>query len=119
MKEKETVNEFWSALRDSLETSKTHVEFLARNDKEFASNLQSIAESLQGVINFTRSLQTGINNRLVNLENKRSVECAEKNRLYAYLLGNGELEDYQRFCINNPLQDFQGVTGVDLVKRFG
>lgn len=112
-------NEMWNAIREMLTTSTEHVNFLARNCNDFKTNLQSISESLEMLSNFTRSLQTALNNRLINVEAKRCVEFAEKNRLYAYLLANGETDAYQRFCINNPLQDFENVTGVELIKKYG
>lgn len=89
-------------LQETLLTSKKHVEFLAANEPEIRTNLQSIAETLETVVSVLE------NQIYFNRDNAAIVELEKscKNQAYDFILTERLLNRFKLFCSCYPVNTY-------------
>lgn len=107
-------------LQETLLTSKKHVEFLAANEPEIRTNLQSIAETLETVVSVLEN-QIYFNHdnaAIVEKLNKGfELEKACKNQAYDFILTERLLNRFKLFCSCYPSKHIRQKTGFDIISK--
>ena len=101
-----------NALKELLLQTKKHVDFLAANEHEIRTSLESIAESLQTGVDI-------LENQIVfnrDTCNKFAKEVACKNQAYDFIATEKLIGRFKTFCECYPTNLYIGLTGVEILK---
>lgn len=119
--EKFTLNaEMLSKVKESILTSKEHIEFLAANAPEIRTNLQSIAETLESVVRvFENRIYFNRANAAIveRLSNDCELEMSCKNQAYDFILTERLLNRFKLFCSSHPVSTYYKKTGCDIISK--
>lgn len=100
------------AMQNLVLQSKKHIEFLAANEPEIRTNLESVAESMQTIADM-------LENQIVFNRDTRikfAKECACKNQAYDFIATEKLVGRFKTFCECYPTNLYIGLTGVDIMK---
>lgn len=101
-----------NAMLNLVMQSKKHIEFLEANAPEIRANLDSIAQSMQTLVDM-------LENQIVfnrDTRNKFAKECACKNQAYDFILTEKLIWRFKTFCEGNPTNLYIGLTGLDIIQ---
>lgn len=101
-----------NALQEMLLASKKHVEFLAANEPEIRTSLESIAEILQTGCDILEN-QIVFNRDTLN---KFAKEVACKNQAYDFIAAEKLVGRFKTFCKCYTTNLYISLTGVDIMK---
>lgn len=101
-----------NAMQEMLLQTKKHIEFLAANEPEIRTNLESIAESLQTGVDI-------LENQIVfnrDTRDKFAKECACKNQAYDFIAAEKLVGRFKTFCECYTTNLYIGLTGVETLQ---
>lgn len=101
-----------NAMQNLVFQSKKHIEFLAANEPEIRTNLESVAESMQ-------TLADMLENQIVfnrDTRNKFAKECACKNQAYDFIATEKLIGRFKTFCECYPTNLYICLTGSDIMQ---
>lgn len=101
-----------NAMQNLVLQSKKHIEFLAVNAPEIRTNLESVAESMQTLVDMLENQI--VFNRDTRIKFAKEIAC--KNQAYDFIATEKLVGRFKTFCESYPTNLHIGLTGVDIMK---
>lgn len=98
-----------NAAQNMVLQSKKHIEFLAANAPEIRTNLESIAESMQSLVDMLENQI--VFNRDTRIKFAKEIAC--KNQAYDFIAIENLIERFKTFCESYPTNLYISLTGVN------